>query len=61
MNCFSRVTVTTVALLVLGVALPAGDAIGQTANDLVGIWTPLSVQAFGPNPKGLLIFDTARG
>jgi hypothetical protein len=58
MNCFSRVTVTTVALLVLGVALNAGDAIGQTAKELVGIWTPVSVQAFGPNPKGLLIFDT---
>jgi Lipocalin-like domain len=23
----------------------------------VGTWTPVSVEAFGPNPKGILIFD----
>jgi Lipocalin-like domain len=58
MKYLSRVTVTTIALLALGVAVPTGDAIGQTAKDLVGVWTPVSVQAFGPNPKGLLIFES---
>ena len=60
-------TVITMSLLLLGVALPARDAVGQTAKDLVGTWTWVSVdnvrpdgtkvQLFGPNPKGLIIFD----
>jgi hypothetical protein len=58
MKYLSRVTVTTIALLALGVAVPTGDAVGQTAKDLVGVWTPVSVQAFDPNPKGLLIFES---
>jgi hypothetical protein len=55
MNRFS--TVLTVSLLCLGLAIPAGDAVAQSAKDLVGTWTPVSVEAFGPNPKGILIFD----
>jgi hypothetical protein len=43
--------------LVLGIALSGRDALGQTAKDLVGAWTPASVEAFGTNPKGLLIFE----
>jgi hypothetical protein len=35
-----------------------GDhAVAQSAKDLVGTWTPVSVGAFGPNPKGLLMFQ----
>jgi hypothetical protein len=59
-------TVITMSLLFLGVALPAGDAVGQTAKDLVGTWTWVSVdnlrpdgtkvQLYGPNPKGVLMF-----
>jgi hypothetical protein len=58
---------STLSLLVLGLALPASNAVGQTAKDLVGVWTPVSVDevrsdgsrvpSFGPNPKGILIFD----
>jgi hypothetical protein len=33
------------------------DAPAQSAKDLVGTWTPVSVEAFGPDPKGLLIFE----
>jgi len=33
------------------------DALAQSAKELVGTWTPVSVEAFGPNPKGLLIFQ----
>jgi hypothetical protein len=57
-------TATTMALL----ALPTGGAVGQTANDLVGTWTWVSVdltrpdgtkyQPFGPTPKGYVIFDS---
>lgn len=57
MKYVSRMTITTVALLILGIVLSGRDAIGQTAKDLVGVWTPVSVEAFGPNPKGLLIFE----
>jgi hypothetical protein len=47
MNRFS--TVLTVSLLCLGLAIPAGDAVAQSAKDLVGTWTPVSVEAYGPN------------
>jgi Lipocalin-like domain len=41
----------------LGLALCSSNAIGQSAKDLVGTWTIASAEAFGPNPKGLLIFE----
>jgi hypothetical protein len=47
---------------------PSG-ALGQSADQLVGTWTVVSnentcpdgtrVQTFGPNPKGILTFDSA--
>lgn len=61
MHRFRTLTLTAISLLILGVAF------GQTAKDLVGTWTWVSadvvrpdgtkVQPFGPNPKGLIIFD----
>jgi Lipocalin-like domain len=45
------------AISVLGSAFSAGTAAAQSANDLVGSWTPVSVDAYGPNPKGSLIFE----
>ena len=55
------------AALSLGIALP-GAAAAQTAKDLVGTWTNFSnvnirqdgsrVNVFGPNGKGLAIFDS---
>lgn len=55
-----------VAGLLLGVALPSGDALAQTAKDLVGTWRVASVtseqdgteiEPFGSDPKGILMFD----
>ena len=70
MNRLSTLTLTTVALLCLGIALPLGDAIGQvkiSKDQLIGTWTVFvqradgsKVEAFGPNPKGALIL-TADG
>jgi Lipocalin-like domain len=64
MNRRSMLTATTMALL----ALPTGGAVGQTAKDLVGTWTWVSVdltrpdgtkyQPFSANPKGYVIFDS---
>ena len=61
-------TSTAASLMLLGLALPAGNAVGQTAKDLVGTWTWASVeivrpdgsrtQPFGANPKGNIVFDT---
>jgi len=60
-------TAILVALLFLGVALPARDAAGQTAKDLVGTWTWVSLhitrdgiqsQPMGPTPKGFIVFDS---
>src|ERR1700687_254421 len=45
------------AISALGLALSAGNAAAQSAKDLVGVWTPVSVDAYGPNPKGSLIFE----
>ena len=56
----------TLGLLLLGVALAAGDALAQTAQDLVGTWTlvsPINEQGgsktdtYGPHPKGILTVD----
>ena len=65
----SRFTMTTAALLCLGVALPSDEARSQekvTKDKLVGTWASVSVvversdgtkfEPFGPNPKGMVIF-----
>lgn len=58
--------VTTLALVLLSIG--AGPALAQTAKDLVGTWVPTSIsntrpdgtkiQPYGPNPKGVLMFDS---
>lgn len=45
------------AIAALGLALPVDSAVAQSAKDLVGTWTIVSAEAFGPNPKGVLTFD----
>jgi hypothetical protein len=45
------------AIAALGLTLSAGSAAAQSAKDLVGSWTAVSVDAYGPNPKGSLIFE----
>ena len=64
-------TATMVSLLVLGVALPAGDAVAQQKSlkeQLVGTWKLVSshsvrndgslVDNIGPNPRGILIYTS---
>jgi hypothetical protein len=66
MKRLCELTLGTVGLLFLGVALVAGGASAQTANDFVGTWTLVSsvteqggnkTDTFGPNPKGMLMVD----
>ncbi len=71
MNRFSTLTLTTImALLLLGLVLPSGDAVGQLKTlkeQLVGTWTYVSVDIvrpdgsrvplYGPNPQGVASFD----
>ena len=70
MNRLSTLTLTTMAMLFLGVTLSSGDAFGQEKTlkeQLVGTWTYISVDTvnpdgsrvpmYGPNPKGLASFD----
>jgi hypothetical protein len=45
------------AITVLGLALYSSTALTQSAKDIVGTWTITSAEAFGPTPKGLLMFD----
>ena len=51
------VMTTSLALLILGLAFSVGTAVAQSAKDLVGTWTPVSAEVFGPNPTGNLTFD----
>jgi lipocalin-like protein len=46
------------AFTAVGLALSSSIAVAQSAKDLVGTWTIVSAEAFGPNPKGVLTFDT---
>ncbi len=70
MNRFSRASLSIMALLLFGVALPLSDAIAQQKTlreQVVGTWTYVSVDnigpdgsrvpLFGPNPRGVAIFD----
>ena len=59
-------TLGTLGLLLLAVALSAGEVGAQTTKDLVGTWTLVSntneqdgnkTDTFGPHPKGLLTVD----
>jgi len=61
-----KLTIGTLGLLFLGVVLSAGAVCAQTAKDLAGTWTLVSVvneqggnktDPFGPNPKGILVVD----
>ena len=70
MNAVYKSALTSVVSILLGVGV-AGSAISQqkavaSAKQLVGHWTLVSVvnekdgkkmEVFGPNPKGLFIFD----
>jgi len=59
-----------IALLTMAasIGLTPGTAVAQTAKDLVGTWMLVAnvnvsqngtrTDAFGPNPKGILIFDS---
>jgi hypothetical protein len=61
-----KLTLGTLGLLVLSVIVSAGEVCAQTAKDLAGTWTLVSVVAeqggnktepFGPHPKGILMVD----
>jgi Lipocalin-like domain len=68
MNRRTTLTLSTMALLCLGVALPSA-AVAQTAKDLVGSWTLVSSvntrpdgskeEGLGPNPKGIQSFESS--
>ena len=45
------------AIAALSILFAAGIAFAQTAKDLVGTWTLVSSDAFGANPKGILMLD----
>ena len=61
-----KLTLGTLRVLVLGVALSAGEVCAQTTSDLAGTWTLVSAvteqggtkaDTFGPHPKGILMVD----
>ena len=70
MHRFITRTTAVASLLLLALAIPAGNAAAQGAKSLVGTWTVVSTDntdasgkksaTFGDNPRGSLIF-TANG
>ena len=67
MRRLGPLALATLSLLFLGIALPAGDAVGQQTTlkaQLIGTWTfvsstgkfPDGSPVWGSNPKGLVIF-----
>ena len=59
--------VVTASTLIFGVFLFTKEAVAQTANDLVGTWTLVSItleqdgkktEMYGANPQGRAIFDS---
>ena len=61
-----KLTLGTLGVLVLGAVLSADTVCAQTAKDLAGTWTLVSVvteqggtktDTYGPNPQGRLIVD----
>jgi hypothetical protein len=48
---------SAVACVAFAWAFSSHGAAALTAKDLVGAWTLVSADAFGPSPKGMLIFD----
>ena len=59
-------SVYTASALIFGVFLPREEAVAQTAKDLVGTWSLVSITLeqdgkttdfYGPNPRGQLTYD----
>jgi hypothetical protein len=46
------------AMTALGFVLTMNQAAAQMAKDIVGTWSLTSADAFGPTPKGSIIFET---
>jgi hypothetical protein len=52
-----RSSIRLLVVAALGSVLATGNAFALTAKDLVGTWTLVSADTFGPNPKGVLMLD----
>jgi Lipocalin-like domain len=46
------------AIAALGLIFSLNSAFAQLAKDVVGTWTLVSTDAYGPNPKGSVNFDS---
>src|SRR6266852_8059074 len=68
MNRRNTLAALAASLLLLSLAVPAGDAAAQGAKSLVGSWAAVSAvvtdasgkktDTFGPNPRGMLVFTS---
>jgi hypothetical protein len=71
MNRCTKLALTTLALLNLGISFPAGDAVAQRTSieeQLVGTWMLVSstsirpdgtkTDLYGPDPKGIIIYTS---
>jgi hypothetical protein len=54
---YRRTAMTIMALTGSVLIVFPGNVAAQSAKDLVGTWTAVTAEAYGPTPKGSLIFD----
>ena len=54
---YRRSISSSFAMTALALMLTASPAAAQSAKDLVGAWTLTTADAFGPAPKGSIIFE----
>ena len=52
-----RQILTAIAITSIGIGFTATQAAAQSAKDLIGTWTLVSTDAYGPNPTGSYMFD----
>lgn len=53
-----RSVINTAVVTALGLVLTQSHLVAQSARKLVGTWTLVSADTFGPSPMGSLMFDT---
>jgi hypothetical protein len=55
MNCRNTLAATAASLLLLSLALPAGDVAAQSFTSVAGSYTVVSVPAYGTNARGRMM------
>jgi lipocalin-like protein len=58
MNRYSTRIVAVASFLLLALAIRSGDTVAQSMNSVAGTYTPVSIPAYGDNPRGQMILTS---